>query len=84
MKTKQIIGRNLKFLRYQSGLSQEDFYTTHNLSVKYLAMVERGEVNVSVDFLDRLAKKLKVNTSELLIDDASRKINKKRIDSKTM
>lgn len=84
MKTKQIIGRNLKFLRYQSGLSQEDFYTAHNLSVKYLAMVERGEVNVSVDFLDRLAKKLKVDTSELLIDDASRKINKKRIDSKTM
>ena len=83
MKTKQIIGRNLKYLRYQSGLSQEEFYTSHNLSVKYLAMVERGEVNVSVDFLDRLANRLKIDTSELLVDDITRKINKKRIDSKT-
>ena len=83
MKTKQIIGRNLKYLRYKSGLSQEEFYTSHNLSVKYLAMVERGEVNVSVDFLDRLANRLKIDTSELLVDDITRKINKKRIDSKT-
>ena len=83
MKTKQIIGRNLKYLRYKSGLSQEEFYTFHNLSVKYLAMVERGEVNVSVDFLDKLAHRLKINTSELLVDDLSRQINKKRIDSKT-
>ena len=82
MKTKELVGRNLKYLRYKSGLSQEDFYTSHNLSFKYLAMVERGEINVTVDFLDRLAKKLKVNTSELLIDDNKRIVNKKRIDAK--
>lgn len=82
MKTKELVGRNLKYIRYQSGLSQEDFYTAHNLSFKYLAMVERGEINVTVDFLDRLAKKLKISTKELLIDDTSRIINKKRIDSK--
>ena len=83
MKTKELIGRNLKYLRYKSGLSQEEFYTSHNLSFKYLAMVERGEVNISVDFLDRLAKKLKVDPHELLKDDKTRIINQKRIDSKT-
>ena len=82
MKTKELIGRNLKYLRYKSGLSQEEFYTSHNLSFKYLAMVERGEINVTVDFLDRLAKKLKIDTIELLKDDKSRIINKKRIDAK--
>ena len=82
MKTKELIGRNLKYLRIKSGLSQEEFYTKHNISFKYLSMVERGEINVSVDFLDRLAKKLKISTSELLIEDNSRIINKKRIDSK--
>ncbi len=82
MKTKELVGRNLKYLRYKSGLSQEEFYTSHNLSFKYLAMVERGEINVTVDFLDRLAKKLKTETSELLKDDKTRIINKKRIDAK--
>ena len=82
MKTKELVGRNLKYLRYKSGLSQEEFYTSHNLSFKYLAMVERGEINVTVDFLDRLAKKLKVDTSELLINDNKRIVNKKRIDAK--
>ena len=82
MKTKELIGRNLKYLRYKSGLSQEEFYTSHNLSFKYLAMVERGEINVTVDFLDRLASKLNINISELLNDDKSRIINKKRIDAK--
>ncbi len=82
MKTKELVGRNLKYLRYKSGLSQEEFYTSHNLSFKYLAMVERGEINVTVDFLDRLAKKLKVDTSELLVNDNKRIVNKKRIDAK--
>ncbi len=82
MKTKELIGRNLKYLRYKSGLSQEEFYTSHNLSFKYLAMVERGEINVTVDFLDRLAKKLKIDVTELLVDDNTRIINKKRIDAK--
>ena len=82
MKTKELIGRNLKYLRYKSGLSQEEFYTSYNLSFKYLAMVERGEINVTVDFLDRLAKKLKIDVNELLVDDNTRIINKKRIDAK--
>ena len=84
MKTKELIGRNLKYLRYKSGLSQEEFYTAHNLSFKYLAMVERGEINVTVDFVDRLAKKLNIEVLELLKDDKSRIINKKRIDAKSL
>lgn len=82
MTTKQLIGHNLKYLRYKTGLSQEEFYTSHNLSFKYLASVERGEVNVTVDFLDKLAKKLKVNVAEFFIEDNNRIIKQKRIDSR--
>ena len=82
MKTKEIIGRNLKYIRYKSGLSQEEFYTKYNLSFKYLTMVERGKINVTVDFVDRIAKKLNIDPSELLIYDKTRVITKKRIDAK--
>lgn len=82
MTSKEIIGRNLKYYRYKSGLSQETFYAKHNLSPKYLACVERGEINISIDFLDKLAKNLKVSIFDLLNTDESRIINLKRIDSK--
>lgn len=82
MTSKKIIGRNLKYYRYKSGMSQEEFYEKYNLSPKYLACVERGEINVSVDFLDKIASKLNITTSDLLNTDESRIINLKRIDSK--
>ena len=84
MKTRELIARNLKYLRYKKGQSQEEFYTSYNLSFKYLAMVERGEVNITVDFLDRLTKKLNIDITELIKDDKSRIIDKKRIDSKML
>lgn len=60
----KIIGNNLKYYRYQSGLSQEKFYERYSLNYKYLASIERGEVNVSVEFLSNLAKLLKIDIRE--------------------
>ena len=36
----KIVGKNLKYFRYQSGLSQEKFYEKFGLNYKYLASVE--------------------------------------------
>lgn len=78
----KIIGKNLKYYRYKSGLSQEKFYEQYRLNPKYLASVERGEVNVSVEFLYNLAKLLKVDIREFFDPDESRNVIQKRIDSK--
>ena len=82
MTSKEIIARNLKYYRYKSGLSQEAFYAKHNLSPKYLACVERGEINISIDFIDKLSKNLNVSIADLLNSDESRIIKYRRIDSK--
>ncbi len=79
---KKIVGNNIKYLRYQSNLSQEKFYEQFDLNSKYLACVERGEVNVTIEFLYNLAKILKVDIREFFNPDESRFITKKRIDSK--
>lgn len=82
MKTIQsVIGMNLKYYRYKSGMSQEKFYEKFGLNAKYLASVERGEVNVSVEFLYNLAKLLKIDIREFFNPDESRIITDKRIDS---
>ena len=82
MKIQKIVGNNLKYYRYQSKLSQEKFYGQFGLNYRYLASVERGEVNVSVEFLDHLAKVLKIDIREFFNPDEKRFINKKRIDAK--
>lgn len=79
----KIIGNNLKYLRYQTGLSQEKFYEKYNLNPKYMACIERGEINLSVDFLQKLAKTLNVKIDYLINFDNKKIIKYKRIDSKT-
>ncbi len=79
---KKIIGNNLRYIRYQHNMSQEKFYEQFNLSPKYLACIERGEVNISVEFLANLAIALNVPITDLILDDKSKMINKKRVDQK--
>lgn len=82
MTIQKIVGNNLKYYRFQSGLSQEKFYEKFGLSYKYLASVERGEVNITIEFLDKLAKLLKIDIREFLNPDETRYVTKKRIDEK--
>lgn len=82
MKIQKVVGNNLKYYRYQSKLSQEKFYGQFGLNYRYLASVERGEVNVSIEFLDNLAKVLKIDIREFFNPDEKRFIVKKRIDAK--
>lgn len=82
MELNKIIGYNLKFLRYKSKLSQEKFYEQYNLNPKYLACIERGEINISVNFLQKLSKILNVDMNYLITYNQKSIINNKRIDSK--
>ena len=79
---KKIIGNNLRFIRFQTGLSQEKFYAQFDLSPKYLASIERGEVNMSVEFLANLATALNVSLTELILEDPAKVVLKKRVDQK--
>lgn len=82
MKLKNIVGINLKYYRYKSGLSQEKFYTGLGLNYKYLARIECGKVNITLEHVEELAKKLNVSINDLIIFDESKVISKKRIDEK--
>ena len=82
MKIQVVVGNNLKYFRYQSNLSQEKFYGQFDLNYRYLASIERGKVNVSVEFLDNLSKVLKVDICDFFNKDQKRWNFKKRIDEK--
>ena len=82
MNLKEVVGINLKYYRYQSGLSQEKFYTNLELNPKYMACIERGEENITIDHIEEIAHKIVISTHELITYNEDHIINKKRIDEK--
>lgn len=62
----QKLGKRIKELRKKSSLSQEQVAEQAGISGKYLGEVERGEVNVSVLIISKIALVLNVQLSEIL------------------
>lgn len=83
MNLKEIVGMNLKYYRYKTGLSQEKYYSDLELSPKYLTCIERGEVNLTIENIENLANKIGVSVNDLIIYNENHIIKQKRIDEKT-
>jgi transcriptional regulator with XRE-family HTH domain len=58
-------GRKIREVRKSVGLSQEALGFKSNIHRTYIGAVERGEQNVSLDNIYKLAKALKVEIKEL-------------------
>ena len=59
-------GRRMRVLRRDRGLSQEQLAAKAGLHRAYVGRVERGEQNISLDNILRLAAALEVDPSELV------------------
>jgi len=59
------LGMALQRQRQRRGLSQSQLAKVATLSLKYVGEIERGEANVTVDALERLATALDWNPFEL-------------------
>jgi transcriptional regulator with XRE-family HTH domain len=62
-----ILATNLKARRHQSGLSQEDLALEAGLHRTFVAHVERGVRNLSIDNIEKLANALGVESYMLLV-----------------
>lgn len=64
---RQRFARNLKAKRTDLGMSQESLAEEAGLHRTYIGSVERGERNVSIDGMERLAKALGLDIADLLL-----------------
>ena len=59
-------GDKLRALRTDRGMSQEDLAAAAGLHRTYVSSVERGERNVTITTIEKLAKALKVSMGDLM------------------
>jgi transcriptional regulator with XRE-family HTH domain len=73
------IGQRLRELRQSRRLSQDEVGFRAGISGKYVGRLERGEINVTIDTLDRLAKALDTTVSDLARPIAASLADDKRV-----
>jgi transcriptional regulator with XRE-family HTH domain len=61
------LGKSIKSIREANGLSQEAVALASGLDRSYFGGIERGEHNVAVVNLERIAKALDVSISDLFV-----------------
>lgn len=64
MDIKKKFGKNLKKLRLEKGISQENLALTAKLDRTYIPSIEKGVRNVSITVVEKLANALNVDISE--------------------
>ena len=66
MALRRTLARNLKRLRRERGLTQEELADLAGLNRNYVGMIERQENAASVDTLEALADALQIKAAQLL------------------
>ncbi|QTX04202.1 helix-turn-helix domain-containing protein [Agromyces archimandritae] len=64
---KKVLGSHVRGLRLERRLSQEELAEQLGVSARYLAGIERGERNLTLDSVDALAGQLNVAADVLLM-----------------
>lgn len=65
MNIKKKFGEQVKKIRLEKGFSQEKLANEANLDRTYIPSIEKGERNVSIAVIEKIAKALKVKIPAL-------------------
>ena len=62
----EVMATNMRRLRYDRKLTQEELAARSGLSMRYVGSIERGTVSASVSVLGKVAKALGVDPCDLI------------------
>jgi len=66
MDLKEVMAINMRRLRYDKKLTQEELAERSGLSMRYVGSIERGAVSASVSVLGKVAEALGVDPCDLI------------------
>jgi len=70
------LGRRIQSIREKRGLTQEELEERSGVNTKYISAIERGQKNVTVKTLEKIAKGLDINLYELFLLSERTRIRK--------
>ena len=73
MDLKRLVGRNVRRIRLEQGLTQEQLAERCGHSQQYVSELERGEQNATLISIAEISQALKVSHLELFRTDADAK-----------
>ena len=65
MDLKEIMARNLRQIRHDKKLTQEELADRAGLSMRYVGAIERGDVSASVTVLGQIAVALEIEPGRI-------------------
>ena len=68
MKYQELLNTNIKKLRQDNNLTQEEFAEKIGISIQGLSNIKRNKYQPTADTIDRICKAFKVTPCELLLD----------------
>ena len=69
MKYIELISYNIKKLRLENNLTQEEFAEKIEISIQGLSNIERGRYQPTASTIDKICKKFKLTPAELLCNN---------------
>jgi transcriptional regulator with XRE-family HTH domain len=60
------IGENIKQARLKRGATQAEIAEKAGLNTNYYARIERGEASATIEAIQKIAKALKITSSDIL------------------
>jgi transcriptional regulator with XRE-family HTH domain len=73
MDLRQVFAANLRRLRHQKGLSQEDLAHEAEVNRTYMSKLEKGGSYVGLEIIGKIAAVLEVEPAELLMPPPKKK-----------
>jgi transcriptional regulator with XRE-family HTH domain len=70
MDIRTIVGDNIRGYRHKLDFTQEKLAIRSGLHINYISSVERGERNIGIENVTKIAKALKIEPYKLLIHDS--------------
>lgn len=66
MDLRDVLAANLRHVRHERQMTQEDIAERAGISSRYVGAIERADVSVSITVLGHIADALKIEPGELL------------------
>ena len=70
MRLEEVFGANLRRLRKEQGLSQEQLAHDVGLAPSYLGQLERGQRSATLGVVQRVSERLEASPASMMIESA--------------